>query len=188
VPEAEATLWTIARQFPDQTWVDQTLYDAYRSRQDTANMRDVMNLLRNNDPSIPRYQHDWALLSLLSNPTTSWDQPKRVLERLYHEKPANPFYATSFAFALAQTGKAKEALAVIGQLSQLDRDFSPRQPYLAYIYGLNRNRDEVERAQSKGSGTAYLPEEAALFLKAREALERRALPPAKPVAGKPAAS
>jgi len=184
VPESEAALWMIARQFPDQTWAEQTLFNAYHAARDTASMRDVMGLLRNNDPGIPRYQHDWALLSLLANPNEGWDQPKRVLQRLYQEKPHDSFYATSYAFALALAGKDKEALAVIGSMTQLDRDYSPRQPYLAYVYGLNRQRVEVERAESKSRGTEYLPEEVNLFQKARAALDRRTLPPPKLPAAK----
>jgi predicted Zn-dependent protease len=176
----------IARQFPDQTWAEQTLFNAYHASRDTASMRDVMNLLRGNDPGIARYQHDWALLSLLTNPTDGWDQPKRVLQRLYQEKPHDSFYAMSYAFALAQAGKDKEALAVVGSLSQLDRDYTPRQPYLAYVYGLNRQRVEVERAEAKSRGTEFLPEESDLFLKARAALDRRTLPPLKSSAAKSA--
>ncbi|HVW19654.1 MAG TPA: hypothetical protein VHC86_00420 [Opitutaceae bacterium] len=186
LPESEAALWMIARQYPDQVWADQTLFNAYRTAHDTASMRDVMNLLRSNDPGIPRYQHDWALLSLLTNPTETWDQPKRVLQRLYEQKPHDSFYVTSYAFALAQAGKEKEALALITALPQLDRDYTPRQPYLAYIYGLNRQRAEVDRAEVKGRGTDFLPEEANLFLQAHAALDRRLLLPPKPAAPKPA--
>ena len=75
----------------------QTLWE-----EDIANMREVMNLLRNNDPTVARYQHDWALLSLLSNHTNDWDEPKIIMHDLYIQDPSNPNNATGYAFALAQ--------------------------------------------------------------------------------------
>lgn len=183
--ESEAVLWTIARDFPDQTWVEQTLFDIYRSRRDAANMREVMNLLRNNDPGIPRYQHDWALLSLLTNPTKTWDAPKLVMERLHAQYPTDPFFATGYAFALAEAGKGKEALAAIAALSPVEKQYPPRLPYLAFIYGVGRDRTQVERIQSLANGGSYLPEEDDLFLRAREELERKIVP-VKPLAKPPA--
>lgn len=183
-PESEATLWAIARAFPDQVWVDQSLFNVYKTRRDAANMREVMNLLRTNDPGIPRYQQDWALLSMLTNPTDAWDEPKQIMQRLYRQDPADPFYATGYAFALAQAGKGPQALAVVSKLTESERDYSPRLPYLAYIYGVAHQRTEVERLQGRAVGAAYLPQEDDLFLKARAELDRK--PPMKVILPSPA--
>jgi hypothetical protein len=178
--ESEATLWTIARAFPDQTWVHEELFSSYRQRKDTANMRTVMNSLRTADASVPRYQHDWALLSMLVNPTTDWDEPKEIVRKLYELDPANPNYTTSYAFALAQAGKGPQALAIVNRLSPADRDYSPRAPYLAYVYGLNRMKPEVVRMENLGRYVNLLPEESVLFTLAHQLEERRAPPPTPP--------
>jgi hypothetical protein len=181
--ESERTLWTIARAFPDQTWVHQELFNIYRTRNDTANMRELMNVLRMGDPSVPRYQHDWALFSLLLDPTPEWDGPKEIMRQLYTSDPTNPNYATGYAFALARAGKGPQSLAIVAKLSPAERDYSPRSPYLAYVYGINGKKGEVEHMEALSHGTPYLPEERLLFTLAREAEDHRVVPafvPPKP--------
>ncbi|HEY1108453.1 MAG TPA: hypothetical protein VGE76_07475, partial [Opitutaceae bacterium] len=68
--EVERTLWTIVRGFPDQTWAHQALFDYFAGKKDTNGMREVLGALQQSDASVDRYSHDWALLTLLLNPTT----------------------------------------------------------------------------------------------------------------------
>lgn len=171
--EMERTLWAILRAFPDQTWAHQTLFDFYASRKDTNSMRDVMAALQQSDASVGRYTHDWALLTLLTNPTPAASGAKDAMQKLYEAQPSNPNYATGHAFALAQSRKAADAVAVIQKLSPLERDYQPRQPYLAYIAGVARDAAGIERAEKLSQGMTYLPEEARLFERAREELVRK---------------
>lgn len=178
--EIERTLWSIVRGFPDQTWAHQTLFDHYAAKKDTVAMRDVMNGLHQTDASVPRYSHDWALLTLLTNPSAGPTAAKEIMEKLYAAAPTNPNYATGHAFALAQSRKPAEALAVLQKLSALERDYPPRQPYLAFISGVARDAAGVERAEKFAQGVTYLPEEKRLFERAREELERKPPRPAGP--------
>lgn len=179
--ETERTLWTIARAFPDQTWAHQELFNVYRRRKDARSMRDVIATLRESEPSVPRYQHDWALLTLLTEPTGNWNPAKETMRQLYEASPADPTYATGYGFALAQAGKGAEALAVIEKMKPDDRDYPPRQPYLAFIYGVAKRGAELEKAValSNNPGLNLLPEENYLFTRARSELERK---PEKPKA------
>jgi hypothetical protein len=174
--ESERTLWTIARAYPDQTWVQQTLLNAYRARGDAANMREVMAILRDSNSAVLRYRNDWAVLTLLTEPSSDWNDPKQVLEDLYKTDKTNPFYATGYAFALAQAGRAPEALAVVSRLSRLDRDYSPRAPYLAYVYALNKKKGEVDRLEELSRGTSFLKEEETLFIEAHAELDKKPAP------------
>ena len=117
-----------------------------------------------------------GLLSLLTEPSSDWNDPKQTFEDLYRTEKTNPFYATGYAFALAQAGKAAEALAVVAKLSQSERDYSPRAPYLAFVYALNKNRDEVDRLQSLSRGTSFLKEEETLFIEARAEFDANPCP------------
>jgi hypothetical protein len=180
--ESEKTLWTIARAFPDQTWVDQQLFNAYRGRNDTTNMRGVMDVLRNADPTVPRYQHDWALLSLLLDPTPAWDRPKEIMHELYISDETNPDYITGYAFALAQAGKGPQALAIAGKLPLAEQNYSPRAPYLAFIFGVAGKKSEITRFETMARSTPYLPEERSLFEMGREAAPPK--PPSPPAASK----
>jgi thioredoxin-like negative regulator of GroEL len=184
--ELEKAEWAITRSFPDQTWAFQGLFNFYREKKNTSGMRDVLGKLRDTDGSVVRYQHDWALLTLLTEPTSSWDGAKTALAEIYKSNPADPSYVTAYALALAQAGRATEAVAVIGKLPEADRDYPPRQPYLAYVYGAARMKADFERAQSLMKNVDYLPEERALTQRGAEALNRPAPKPAP--AAKPAKS
>ncbi|HXC63713.1 MAG TPA: hypothetical protein VNZ67_05110, partial [bacterium] len=135
---------------------------------------------------VPRYQHDWALLTLLTDPTREWNRPKEMMRLLYVADPTNPNYATGYAFALTQGGKPAQALAIVAKLSKAERDYSPRAPYLAYVYGSNGNKDEEARLEQLAGAAAFLPEERLLFVEAREAdLRKPIAPPANAPRPKP---
>lgn len=174
--EGESTLWTLARTYPDQTWAHQALFNAYKRRKDTAGMREVLVALRQSNAVVSRYQHDWALLTLLIDPSLTWNPAKETMQRLYEDDRSNPTYATGYAFALAQADRWEEALAVVETMAPEQREYPPRLPYLAFVHGMARNPDEVQRLQklSAKSGAEYLPEERHLFTRARDAAMRPA--------------
>lgn len=181
--ETERTLWTIVRSFPDQAWANQALFDHFAAKKDTNGMREIMATLQQSDASVDRYSHDWALLTLLTNPTTQPNAAKDIMRRLYETTPTNPAYATGHAFALAQSRKGAEALAIVRKLSEADLAFLPRQPYLAYIHASARDAEGVARATKLSQSMTYLPEEVKLLEKAKEELarpERTPTPPKKP--------
>lgn len=176
--ESERTLWSIARTFPAQTWAHQSLFNIYRSRKDIKGMREVMGILRQSEGSVTRYQHDWALLSLLAEPTSNWNSAKDTMRALHEAEPANATYSTGYAFALAQAGKAQEALAIVEKMSELERQYPPRQPFLAFVYGVAKKSEELEQAAKLAEGAEFLPEETYLFTRAREELNRKPPKPA----------
>jgi hypothetical protein len=183
--EVERTLWTIVRGFPDQAWAHQTLFDRFTSRRDTNSMKELMSALQKSDASVARYNHDWALLTLLLDSSSTPSSAKDMMRDLYKMDPTNPHYATGHAFALAQMRKGPEAVAVVQKLTPVELDYPPRQPYLAFIHGVARDAAGVERAVKLGQGGTYLPEEQRLFERAREALVRKVEEP--PVKKKKAA-
>ena len=170
--EQETTLWAIARAYPDQTWAHQALFNAYRGKKNTTGMRDVMGALRQSNMMVPRYQNDWALLSMLLDPQLQWNLPKETMLKLYIQDHSNATYATGYAFALAQADKKTEAKAVIDAMSVGDRGYPPRAPYLAYVYGVIRDREGLERMRGLMQGVDFLPEEKLLLSRAQDAVDR----------------
>ncbi len=177
--EVESTLWTVARAYPDQTWAHQALFNTYKEKRNTAGMRDVLGALRQSNGSMPRYRHDWALLTLLREPVPQWNSAKDTMKELHEAEPSNIVYATGYAFALAQSDRAEEALAVLAPFPVAEREFAPRLPYLAYVNGMARDAGEVARlvALARNSGINYLPEEARLLEQAHEAEVRPLVKP-----------
>jgi hypothetical protein len=105
------------------------------------------------------------------------------MRKLYETNPGDSTYATGYAFALAQAGKGAEALAVVEKIPPDERNYPPRQPYVAFVYGVNRKTSEIEHSQTLVEGVNLLPEESYLFTRAREEANRR---PEKSKAAKPA--
>jgi hypothetical protein len=179
--ETTRSLWAMIHGFPDQTWAAQILYDQYRRQRNVGGMRDVMEALHAADGAVPRYTNDWAIFTMLTDPSRDWNPAKEAMRRLYLGAPANPVYRTNYAFALAQADKGPEALAIAAGLSPVDRDYPPRQPYLAFIYGVANRPQDLSRAVRIGQGQTYLTEEEQLFSLAQEELENHARPkPAVP--------
>jgi hypothetical protein len=176
--ETERSLWALARGFPDQTWAAEVLLDQYRREKNIGGMRDVMQALHNANLGIPRYANDWALYSLLLDPTRDWNPAKETVHQLYVGAPGNPVYRTNYAFALAQAGKGAEAVGIVEALPAAERDDPPRQPYLAFIYGVANRPTDLARAETIGHGQTYLAEEAVLFDRAREELRNSQRPKA----------
>jgi len=173
--EGERSLWAITRAYPLQAWAHQTLFNVYRQRRDTENMRALIGTLREGDGSMLRYRHDWALLSMLTSRSPVWNPAKQAMHDLYRADPANAYYATGYAFALAQSDKADEALVVLGKLSSNELLLPARAPYLAFVYGMARQQaDFAKAAGAEPDLTDLLPEERALFVLGRDALSRPA--------------
>lgn len=182
--QVERTLWAITKAAPNQVWAHKILFGIYRERKDTDNMRALMDTLRDGDPTLPRYKYDWALLSLLTFHSVGWTPPKQVMEGLYRADPANAFYATGYAFALAQSNKGKEAVAVVAKLPPVELNLPARAPYLAYIYGVGRQKVDFARFAALQPKLAdLLPEESDLFELGRDALDRPVREKAPPPPG-----
>jgi hypothetical protein len=173
--EAEQTLWAITSSFPDQTWAYQALMASYREHKNTRGLQNVLSLLRQNNPGVPRYDHDWALLTLLIEPNSTWTPAKEMLKQLHTTNPTHPNYATGYAFALAQANRGDEALVVVKGLPEAERALPSRLPLLAYVYGVARAKTEFAAVEQLAKDVDYLPEERQLFMAGRDALDRKPL-------------
>ncbi len=173
--EAEQTLWAITSSFPDQTWAYQALMASYREHKNTRGLQNVLSLLRQNNPGVARYDHDWALLTLLIEPNSTWTPAKDMLKQLHAANPTHPNYVTGYAFALAQANRGDEALAVLKGLPEAERNLPSRLPLIAYVYGVARAKTEFAAVEQLATDVDYLPEERQLFMAGREALDRKPL-------------
>lgn len=167
--QAEQTLWAVTRAHPSQTWAHQSLFNTFQERRETDQMLALIDLLRESDPTLPRYRYDWALLSMLSNHRLTWGPDKQAMQQLFQSDPSNAFYAVGYAFALAQSKKPAEAIAVVEKLDPSDLAVSTRIPYLAYVYQVAHQPDKVAKlVSSRIQLDALLPEEVRLLEQARE--------------------
>jgi hypothetical protein len=172
-PESERTLWAILRLSPVQSWAHTALVERYRQRGDGAKMLEVIAFLRTAFPGASTYDHDWALLTLLTAPNATWDAPKEALRVLALAEPGHYAYATSYAFALAQVGKYKEARAVVEKIAPEARALPTRAVYFAYVYGMSGRHEDHAHYAALAARVPLLKEERLLLATAAITLERR---------------
>ena len=179
--ETERALWAVAKGFPEENWAPLALFYGYREKDKASEMRELALLLSQRNAGVARFHHDWALLDLLTNPTAQWNRPKDVLKQLHEVAPQNPYFITSYALALSQAGRNREALTLVEKLPETDRLLPTRAPYLAAVYAGARRREAAERYLAAAESMPLLTEERTLLAQAREALRAPApKSPAKP--------
>jgi hypothetical protein len=161
--EYEQLLWATIEGDPTQNWAHERLMTVYRGRGDAAKMLAVLTVLKNGIPGSTDYLNDWTLLTLLTAPSNKWDATKDGAKALALRDLDNPTYLTTYALALAQVGKVGEARRTIEKMPAAQRDFPPRAPYLAYIYGLCRMPAEFDRYAALARQVQLLREERRLL-------------------------
>lgn len=88
---------------------------------------------------------------------------------MHESDPANAYYATGYAFALAQSDRAEEAVEVAEQLTATDRALPERTPYLAFVYASAMRPTMVDQLVANAEGFPnFLPEESRLLQEARD--------------------
>lgn len=161
--DAETVLLAIARGSPHESWAFNALISSAYRRKDTAALKTAYSLLREAHPSNRRATGDWAMVTLLTEPSPAETRAKSVARELYETEPANPFFATTHAFALYQQKRTLDALAVMERLSSAELHVPGR----ALYYGLLlATLGETQRADSYlelAAKASLLPEERKLL-------------------------
>jgi cytochrome c-type biogenesis protein CcmH/NrfG len=166
--EAIDLLWLVAK---DPVKGDEALAALYRyfaKNADTENLYRVLLHRLELHPDDRNVQNNYAQLSLLLN--LNAERGQRIAREIYEKEPANPAYASTYAFALHVQGDTKKAIKVLEGLS----DQQVRQPEIAAYYGiiLAAAGDQTRAGEflDLGEKATLLPQEKALVEKARRSL------------------
>ena len=166
LPEAEQVLWNAASKSPKLAWPLTWLQNLYVAHGDTAGLRRVYQALMQRDPKDELARNNFAMLSLLSGkdlPTAH-----EYAAELYAREPANPVFASTYAFSLHLQGKTKEGVEVLRAMKPEDL----ANPAIAVYYGVllsAAGETQASRDYLDKSNKAFLlPEELALVTSARK--------------------
>lgn len=169
--EMEACLLTISRSFPSETWALNALISSAYARRDTAMLKTAYTLYRQAQPSNRRVAGDWAMVTMLQDPSVTETLPRTVARDLHASEPRNPFFTTTYAFALHQQKRTREALLLMDQLTPAELRVPGRALYhglfLATVGDRRRARECLELAEK----ATTLPEEKALLQDARSLVQ-----------------
>lgn len=163
--EALEAVAAIAEQFPSQAWAHEARANLCRRLKDTRGLATALGQWRRIDPLSERLRYNAALLDVLLTNTTLPENSaaKHELEQLRARHPDDASYVTSAAFALAKTGRTKEAVELAETLTAEAAGLAARAPYLAYIYALGQRPDRAAHYVALAKGGEFLPEEAGLL-------------------------
>jgi cytochrome c-type biogenesis protein CcmH/NrfG len=166
--EAIDLLWLAAK---DPVKGDEALGSLYRyfaGNADTENLYRVLLHRMELHPNDRNVQNNYAQISLLLNMNT--ERAQKIAREIYEKEPANPAYASTYAFALHVQGETKKAVKVMEGLTAEQL----RQPEIAAYYGiiLAAAGDHARAAEflDLGEKATLLPQEKALVEKARRSL------------------
>jgi predicted Zn-dependent protease len=168
--ESSDLLWTLTKHPETQLEALRALYERCVDDGDTPGLYRVLMRLVELLPDDRRLQNNLAQLRLLLN--TDVDRAEKLASDLYAKEPANPAYASTYAFALYTVGDTEGALEIMNGI----RENQWREPSLAAYYGVvlaaaGQNKKAKEFLDLATSGK-LLPEERALIAKAEESLRR----------------
>jgi predicted Zn-dependent protease len=159
-------LWALSAQREKQNEAFITLYRYYAKGGDTRGLYKVLSRLYEADPTNRDVQNNLAQVSLLLN--VDVDQARRLAADVYKKAPANPAYATTYAYSLLRDGEISGALRVMNSLTQEQL----RQPTNSAYFGvcLAQARDQRAKDFLEVGKTApnLLPEEKELIARAEQ--------------------
>ena len=169
--EAIDLLWLVAKDPVKGDEALGTLYRYFAKNADTENLYRVLLHRMELHPNDLNVQNNYAQISLLLNMNT--ERGQKIAREIYEKEPANPAYASTYAFALHVQGETKKAVKILEGLTAEQL----RQPEIAAYYGiiLAAAGDHARAAEflDLGEKAALLPQEKALVEKARRSLAQR---------------
>jgi len=168
--EAIELFWVAAKDPAKGDDALQALYRYYAGMGASQDLYRVLLHRREFRPEDLIIQNNLAQLSLLLN--LDPEQGQRLARDLYEREPANPAYASTYAFALYTRGDMKKALQVFSSL----KPEQLRQPEVASYYGVvlaaAGDQQQAEEFLALSESARLLPEERALIDKARRTLAK----------------
>lgn len=169
--KATAVLWMLAENRDAQRDALQLLYRFYAEQRDTTGLYRALSRLVAVMPEDPAVRNNFAQISLLLKAETF--RARGMARDLHEAHPHEAAYASTYAFALFQSGDGKGALKLMSKLT-------PEQlhdPSVAAYYGILLAAAGQNDAAAEYFGLAeqakLLPEEEELVAKAKASLARQ---------------
>ncbi len=169
--KSAAVLWQQVDQPRTQWTALRALFQLYRDERDTRGLYRALLRWTQLKPDDRAVQNNVAQLSLLLG--TDIARARDAARQLHQQEPANPAYASTYAFALYRAGDTAGALQVMQRLSPTQLDDPPIALYYGIILAGSNRRPEATRYLDLSAKAALLPEEETLRSQAANQIARR---------------
>jgi Flp pilus assembly protein TadD len=155
--QKEDLLWALIRNYPTEKWATVSLSKSLLVEGRTRSLMALYNQQVNANPSDLSARNNLAMTALLLG---AWElRPHDLAREVFRRAPANPAYASTYAFSLHIQKKDDNALKVLEKLTPQQLE----DPAVAGYYGVVlRATGKVERAQKYlrlAANARLLPEE-----------------------------
>ena len=156
-PEAVQALWLAVPKSNRSAEALKSLCEYYYLRRDTAGLYRAYLLLVERNPGDTAARNNLAMFCLLLD--KEMDRAQNIARDLHEKEPADPTFASTYAFALFRAGKASEAVDVLKKLKPEElRNPSVAAYYSAFLAAIGR-MEESQEYRNLARNTAFLPEE-----------------------------
>lgn len=122
--------WRLFQKFPRDQWIATALEQYCQTTGNTAGLRRIFQQQAVTFPASLEIKNNLAYLDLLLR--TNQAEAETVAAKLHAQKPENPAFASTYAFALHLKGRDADGLAVMQKLSAA----ALAQPAIALHYGI----------------------------------------------------
>jgi predicted Zn-dependent protease len=157
--QGREALWAAA-DAPSPDWALQALYHGYATEKNTTEMLRVARRMVAYRASDLKAKNNVAVFSILLQQDV---HDALVSARdLVKEKPDDPVFRSTLAFALLANGMTEESLEAIEQLQPEQRTDPAYAPYFAMVYQANGDVAKAREFLAKVDRKGLLPEEVAL--------------------------
>jgi len=163
--EAEQILWTVVNRYPEEKWAAPVLGQALMAWQRTRSMMELFSIMLKRTPDDLEVKNNLAMTAMLLGALEL--NPYDMAQSVYAKSPKNPSFVSTYAFSLYLQKKYPDALKVMQQLAPKDLESPSITGYYGLILKANGKNTEAITFLNRASKSQLLPEEKALFDRAR---------------------
>ncbi len=169
--KATAVLWMLAVNPDTQRDALQALYNYYAAQRDTTGLYRTLSRLVVAIPDDPAVRNNFAQISLLLKAETS--HARGIAQDLYQAHPHDAAYASTYAFALFQSGDVKGALKIMSQCTPEQLHDPSVAAYFGILLAAAGQHEAAAEYLDVATRAKLLPEEEELVVQAKASLARQ---------------
>lgn len=169
--KATAVLWMLAENRATQRNALEALYRHYAAQRDTTGLYRTLSRLVAVNPDDPAVRNNFAQISLLLKAETS--HARGIAQDLHQAHPHDAAFASTYAFALFQSGDVKGALQIMNQLTPEQLHDPSVAAYFGILLAAAGQNDTAAEYFALAEKAKLLPEEEELVAQAKASLARQ---------------
>jgi tetratricopeptide (TPR) repeat protein len=160
IPEKTQTLQTAIATYPEQKWATEQLTRLLYSQGNTAALVQLITRMQRANPDDPQLKNNLADMLLLQR--TDLDKACQLASEAYQSATNNPYFISTYAYALLVKNKPDMALKIIANLKPDFLKIPGISVYYGVIQAQTGHKELAREPLTRASKANLLPEERAI--------------------------